>query len=463
MEMNKIIGIIMAWGVQDWIRPALNQALEYCDEVMVVVSSFGPTLRQYEDETYNICKEYKRIKLLDYEPKTTNTKHANCEIANHMLKNSSLFMPGNWVWVLDADEFHLDSTYKEIRSVIEDDHYDWITIESKFFYINMQHYLNEVGERLFKIMDTNDKFGPTLSWGRKPRRPYVIKRENGMFHYSVLTNTNRHCAKWRARGEPDRAEWRDKIYIYYDLEDEERWINENLKRFGIKSPWFNIGLTANAEGKLFKYEGKHPKFIEQSGLPRIKDFRQGYYKNIGGKTLGGDNYSPRLNLQTITMLEKIITPESLVLETGTGNSTIWFALRAARVVSLESDISWHNAVLNHLEKKGLRNVRIYVDPEYSQKSFEGVLTEEDIIQYDVVLLDGPNPEEIRVPQLLEDAPDYVKPGGYLIVDDTHYEIFKPGIRYLDSLGWEKTEIPMGEDRWGSLKEAIIYRKPKGGS
>jgi hypothetical protein len=463
MERNKIIGILMAWGVRDWIRPALDQALEYCDEVLVIVTPFGPTLRRYEDETCDICKKYKGIKLLDYEVQTTNTKHAVCEIANHMLKNSDLFMPGNWVWILDADEFHLDSTYREIRSAIEDGGYDWITIESRLFYINMQHYLNEVGERLFKIMDMNDKFGPTLSWQRKPRRPYVIKRESGMFHYSMLTNTRRHSAKWRARGDLDRAEWLDKIYVYYDLRDEERWTNENMKLCGIKSPWFNLGAIANKEGKLFKYEGRHPKFIERAGLPRIKDFRHGYCKNIGGKSLGGDNYSPRLNLQTVAMLEKIITPESLILETGSGNSTIWFALRAARVISLESDISWYNAVQGHLEKEGLRNTKIYVDPEFSQKSFIGVLEEEDAIQYDIVLLDGPNPEEARVPLLLEDAPGFVKPGGYLVVDDTHYEIFKPGIKYLDSLGWEKTEVPMGEDRWGSPKEAIIYRKPEGGS
>jgi len=463
MENVKIIGILMAWGVRDWIRPALDQALEYCDEVLVVVAPFGPTLRQYEDETYNICKEYKSIKLLDYEVRTTNTKHAVCEIANHMLKNSSLFTPGNWVWILDADEFYLESTYKEIKAAVEDGRYDWITLESRFFYINMQHYLEEMGERLFKIMDVNDKFGPTLSWQRRPINRYIIKRENGMFHYSVLTNTKRHSAKWRARGEPDRAKWHDEIYASYHLDYEEYWVNENLIKFGIKSPWFNEGLTANAEGKLFKYKGRHPKFIEQAGLNRIKDFRHGYYKNSGGKSLGGDNYSPRLNMQTIAMIEKIITPDSLVLETGTGNSTIWFAKRAKRVVSLESDIHWHDAVHNYLGKEALRNVRIYVDPAYSQKSFKNVLKEEDIIQYDIVLLDGPNPEEARVPLLLEDAPNFVKPGGYLIVDDTHYRIFVPGIMYLDSLGWEKTKIPMGADRWGGLKEAIIYRKPEGDS
>lgn len=286
MENNKLIGLVVAWGAQDWIRPALNQALEFCDEVMVVVSPFGPTLRQYEDDTYNICKEYKGIKLLDYEPpQAVCTRHANCYIANHMLEHSSLRAPGNWIWILDADEFYMDSTYKEIKSVIDDGRYNWITIESKFFYINMQHYLDEIGERVFRIADINEKFIPTIKWSNwgKSKNPYVIRRSNGMFHYSMLTNTNRHCAKWRERGQSDRAEWHDRIYIHYDLDNEEYWTNENLKRYGIKSPWFNIGAISNKEGKLFKYEGRHPKFIEEAGLHKIKDFREFNKAKIGGK------------------------------------------------------------------------------------------------------------------------------------------------------------------------------------
>lgn len=276
METNKMIGIIMAWGVQDWIRLALNQAIEYCDETIVVVAPFGPTLRQYEDETYNICKEYKGIKFLDYEPHATNTKYAVCDIANHILKNSSLFMPGNWVWVLDADEFYTKSTYKEIKSIINDGGYDRIAMESKFFYINMQHYLDEAGDRIFEIVDMNDKFFPAIRWGRKPKKTYIIERSNGMFHYSMLTNTKRHYAKWLARGEKNKTRWHDEIYTKYDLENEEYWIEENLKLSGIRSPWLNEGFTPDENGRLFKYNGKHPKFVEKAGLIKIKDFRKRY-------------------------------------------------------------------------------------------------------------------------------------------------------------------------------------------
>lgn len=175
--------------------------------------------------------------------------------------------------------------------------------------------------------------------------------------------------------------------------------------------------------------------------------------------LGEKDYLPRLNTATIEFLEKIINPESLVFETGTGNSTIWFARRAKRVVAFESGRNWYNQVQSFLRKEGLNNVRIYLDPEYMVKIFSNIFSKEDTIQYDIVLHDGPSHAEDRLIELRE-IPLYVKPGGYLIVDDTDRKQFITGIMYLDRLGWMKTEIPLGRDPWNSPKAALIYQRLK---
>lgn len=281
--MNKIIGLITAWGVEDWIRPAVRQALEYCDEVLAVVSPFAPQLRRFEDRTYDICKEYGGLKLLDYESKETFIRSAIADVLNHMLKNSDLHQVGNWIWILDSDEFYTESTAKEIIAATRDNAgYDKVVMESRFFMINMQHYLNEAGDRMFRIMDLDDKFVPTCRWSRTPRAPYTVRRANGLFHYSMLTNTERHRERWllRYRDTPavgiKMAEWLEKIYFNYDLENEDYWIEENLKLSGIKSSWVNKGFTSDENGKLFKYSGRHPKYIEEAGLPKIKDFRKRY-------------------------------------------------------------------------------------------------------------------------------------------------------------------------------------------
>jgi len=284
--MNKIIGLMTAWSVEDWIRPAVRQALEYCDEVLAVVSPFAPQLRRFEDKTCDICKEYNGLKLLDYESKETYIRSAIADVLNHMLKNSDLHQVGNWVWILDSDEFYPESSAKEIIAATRDNvEYDKIVMESRFFMINMQHYLNEAGDRMFRITDINDRFVPTCKWSRASRNPYTVRRANGLFHYSMLTNTERHRERWLLRythaHDPSRfkmTRWLDEIYAKYDLENEDYWINENLKLNGIKSPWVSKGFTPDGNGRLFKYNGRHPKYIEEAGLPTIKDFRKRYAK-----------------------------------------------------------------------------------------------------------------------------------------------------------------------------------------
>jgi len=278
IAMNKIIGLLTAWGARRTVEAAAQQALEYCDEVMAVVSSFAPELRRFEDETYGILKKFKRINLLDYRTKETTISYAVADVLNQMLLRSSLYSTGNWVWILDADEFYADSASNLIRSAIDNGRYNQITAESHFFMINTHHYLNETGNRLFRIESGDRGFIPTNKWLGKLRNIYLLPRKHGMFHYGMLVSAEMYRMKWgveyKGRCQDEKARWLDEIYYKYDLKNEDYWLRKNLEISGIRSPWFNRGFTPNIDGKLFRYIGKHPKFIEESGLTKIKDFRE---------------------------------------------------------------------------------------------------------------------------------------------------------------------------------------------
>jgi len=173
-----------------------------------------------------------------------------------------------------------------------------------------------------------------------------------------------------------------------------------------------------------------------------------------------NDYLPRLNLQTVEFLGKTITPESLVFETGSGNSTVWFARRAKRVVALEDNIDWHKRIQGFLQEENLQNVKLYFNPDYSRKRFEDILHDEDIIEYDIVLHDGPYHADLRI-AAMKFMHRFVKSGGYLIVDDTHDKRCASGIKkYLDILGWKKSIIPHGPDAFGRRKSAVIYQRPE---
>jgi hypothetical protein len=101
-----------------------------------------------------------------------------------------------------------------------------------------------------------------------------------LFHYCMLMNPNMKLEQWKTeypnKNQRDKINWITKIYKNYDLDNEEYWIKENEKLFGIKSPLLNKSATPDTCGKLFKYYGKHPKVIEESGLTKIRDFRNHY-------------------------------------------------------------------------------------------------------------------------------------------------------------------------------------------
>jgi len=172
-----------------------------------------------------------------------------------------------------------------------------------------------------------------------------------------------------------------------------------------------------------------------------------------------DNYLPRLNLQTVEFLKKIITSDSLVFETGSGSSTIWFGMQAKKVVALESDRSWYERVRGFIKKENLQNVKLYFDSDYPKKQFKEILANEDIIEYDIVLHDGPFSAGLRISAMIF-IHLFVKAGGYLVVDDTHDQRCAKGIKeHFDILGWKKLVIPFGNDAYGSGKNAVIYQRP----
>lgn len=170
--------------------------------------------------------------------------------------------------------------------------------------------------------------------------------------------------------------------------------------------------------------------------------------------LGKYNYSPHLNRSTVIFLEETLTKESEVLEIGSGNSTIWFAERAKRVVSYESSKEWYEGVMARLEERHINNVISIYDPKYPEKKFPEIIDQ----RFDIILSDGADYPGARVKCMMS-APHFLKFGGYLVVDDVERKAYEEGVRYLDGLNWKSIHFG-GKDSWGVEKMASVYRKTK---
>ncbi len=277
--MPKIIGLINSWYSERWIAAAIEQALQYCDEVIVAIGAHSKALSQLQDNTKEIANTYAdRITLLEASMSNVHDR-SKANTLNRMLAASKLRKPGNWIWILDSDEFYFDCSYKKIIAAIASGHYTHIRVEEKFFLINTTRYLMGSHGRLFRIGSNKDAFRPTQQWTGNRTKSYILKRDDGkegMFHYSLLTDLNYRRLLWQTEHSYDQShkvEWLDRVYIPYDLNNEDVWIEINRKLFGVKSPFFASEIRPDQNGRLFVYNGPHPPLVEKTGMTNIKDFR----------------------------------------------------------------------------------------------------------------------------------------------------------------------------------------------
>jgi hypothetical protein len=156
------------------------------------------------------------------------------------------------------------------------------------------------------------------------------------------------------------------------------------------------------------------------------------YLNTRGKS-PLDLGLPWISLKAIRFLEKFLTPEMTVLEYGSGGSTIFFARRSKRVVSMEDNPAWHGAVQQRLQELKLGNADIQfhdtgsvhtsTSDEFRNSSY---LKAADGLNPDIVLIDGDdeiyaygreNYEARRSICFRHMEPMMASRGGIILVDD----------------------------------------------
>jgi predicted O-methyltransferase YrrM len=121
-----------------------------------------------------------------------------------------------------------------------------------------------------------------------------------------------------------------------------------------------------------------------------------------------------------------------VLEFGAGYSTVAFCLTGAEVVSVEHDPDWWEGVNDALRECGLWCDLRLVDPVAFPCQVRFPDWAYDLVYVDCV--DG-----LRV-ACAREALHHLKPDGLLVLDDTHWDLWKPVLSEL--AGW-KQEIIRG--------------------
>lgn len=146
----------------------------------------------------------------------------------------------------------------------------------------------------------------------------------------------------------------------------------------------------------------------------------------GTKTASANR--PWLHHEVIEWLEYTLHPAWDVLEVGCGGSTVFFAERVARVVSIETNQTWIVRVEQELASRGLTN-KVW---------FSGVAG-----TYDLSFVDGVR--EDRVEHVRASA-ELVHKGGWVVLDDAQIIDYAEAIAFGDA----------------TFDSSIVFKHPKTG-
>jgi precorrin-6B methylase 2 len=157
----------------------------------------------------------------------------------------------------------------------------------------------------------------------------------------------------------------------------------------------------------------------------------------------GDKNFPWITIKAKLWLDKILRPDMILYEFGSGMSTLYFSTKVKTIISIEHDKNWYSKIKDKLKNNQIDNCEYYlkepeyVNTQYSKKikaKYISNLTKyqgfhfrdyiESINRYsdqffDLVFIDG----RARIGCILHSIKK-IKPGGYLVLDNSDEKKYK---------------------------------------
>jgi len=168
-------------------------------------------------------------------------------------------------------------------------------------------------------------------------------------------------------------------------------------------------------------------------------------------------FKPLICPKATGFFKSLLWPDSCVFEWGSGASTLWLAqqVKEGRLISIEHEPGWHREVVRALREHGLQaDIRLVNEVKYP-----GAISEFPDEFFDIVFLDGL--DRTRTACAANVVPK-LKPGGWLVVDDTNWPWLRAALRRLAA--WDQVEYT-GEKTGRSDGKVIrgtttFYRRPE---
>ncbi len=160
-----------------------------------------------------------------------------------------------------------------------------------------------------------------------------------------------------------------------------------------------------------------------------------FLSSLLGRSVTKDGAAlPWYNYPCIHFLQQRSFSDKTILEFGGGQSTTWWAQRALRVVTFESDQKW----MEKIRSQNLDNVQLHLvsgdDPEECISDVTAVLNAAPNQRFDIIIIDG-----LFRRELIDIAIQFLETNGALICDNSegygfHEELKDKSFQRLDFFG-----------------------------
>ena len=173
---------------------------------------------------------------------------------------------------------------------------------------------------------------------------------------------------------------------------------------------------------------------------------------------------PWISFGGLKFLNRHIRPQHDVFEYGGGGSTLYFARRAKSVLTVESSVNWHRALVATLAAENLTNAVCELHQlsgdEIAQFRGDSFFHRVRARKWDIILIDcycgySRTRYGLTRPFAFELALEQVKPGGIVVLDDSWMfpELLAP------RRGWRITDfVGPGPCRYGVTSTAIFEKQ-----
>jgi hypothetical protein len=196
--------------------------------------------------------------------------------------------------------------------------------------------------------------------------------------------------------------------------------------------------------------------------------KMGWFQSLKGIPNNNEGLVPWITYPAFRQLKRIVKPEFRVFEFGCGASSMWWARNCAEVISVEHDAAWAARVINEKPQNLTVIVRemntpadaaktavlkpffasapeLPVSADVNHNIMHGLLSQEflayaaELAQYpkghfDVIVVDG-----MARSLTAWLAGQYVKPGGFILFDNSDRWQYNAGYRALNAQGFQRID------------------------